>query len=35
MARIMIVEDEVTTALELEELLKNMDYEVAGVGSKM
>ena len=31
MPRIMIVEDEVGTALVLEELLENMDYEVAGV----
>ena len=31
MPRIMIVEDEATTALELEELLKNLGYEVAGV----
>ena len=31
MPRIMIVEDEVATALVLEELLKNMRYEVAGM----
>jgi len=31
MPRIMIVEDELATALVLEELLKNLGYEVAGV----
>jgi len=31
MERVMIVEDEATTALVLEEPLKNLGYEVAGV----